>query len=220
MSSPGAWRRLHAMRRPLVLALALVAAFQIVACGGGGSGSSTTTTATTSHTTTTVTTATGSTQTAPQGGIDPMTGASTKPVHAAAKNKHTALLTNVRAARHEGFDRVVFAFRNALPGYDVRYVTGPVHQDGSGKVVPISGGFVVQIRMQNALDADLSQSSAPRTYTGPQRFTPGLPEVAELARAGGFEGVLTWIAGLRDRVDFRVTTLAAPPRLVVDFRNH
>jgi hypothetical protein len=74
--------------------------------------------------------------------------------------------------------------------------------------------------MENALDADLSRPSAPRTYTGPHRLAPGTPEVVELARTGGFEGVLTWAAGLRDRVDFRVTTLAAPARLVVDFRNH
>ena len=32
--------------------------------------------------------------------------------------------------------------------------------------------------------------------------------------------MLTWVAGLNDRVDFRVLTLQGPPRLVVDFRNH
>jgi hypothetical protein len=37
---------------------------------------------------------------------------------------------------------------------------------------------------------------------------------------GGFEGVLTWAVGLQDPVDFRVTTLQSPPRLVIDFRNH
>lgn len=208
------------MRLPLVVILAVIAAATTTGCGGGSTTTSTTA-ATGSTTATTATTpSTATTTTTPQGGIDPMTGASTKPVHAAAKNKDTALLTDVRAARHEGFDRVVFTFRNALPGYDVRYVPRPIHQDGSGKVVPIAGGFVVRIRMDNALDADLTQSSAPRTYTGPQRFTPGLPEIAELARVGGFEGVLTWVAGLQDRVDFRVATLASPPRLVVDFRNH
>jgi hypothetical protein len=67
--------------------------------------------------------------------IDTMPGASTKPVVAPAKNKVTALLTSVRAARHEGYDRVVYQFANTLPGYDVRYVKRPVHQDGSGKVV-------------------------------------------------------------------------------------
>ena len=35
-----------------------------------------------------------------------------------------------------------------------------------------------------------------------------------------FEAVLIWAIGVDDRVDFRVTTLAGPPRLVVDLRNH
>jgi hypothetical protein len=152
--------------------------------------------------------------------IDTMPGASTKPVVAPAKNKVTALLTSVRAARHEGYDRVVFQFANTLPGYDVRYVKRPVHQDGSGKVVRVNGTYVVQIRMLNALDADLTRSGAPRTYTGPTRFSPRTPEIAELVRTGGFEAVLTWAVGLHDRVDFRVSALKAPARLVVDFRNH
>jgi hypothetical protein len=204
------------IRRSLAM-LAVLAAAQLAACGGG---SHTTATTRPAAGTTTATAPATTTTTAPQGGIDTMPGASTSPIHVAATNKETALLTDVRAARHEGFDRVVFQFRNVLPGYDVRYVSPPVHQDGSGKVVPIAGSYVARIRMENALDADLTQASAPLTYTGPQRFTPGTPEIAELARAGGFEGVLTWVAGLQDRVDFRVSTLTGPPRLVVDFRNH
>jgi hypothetical protein len=164
--------------------------------------------------------ATTGTQTETVDGIDPMDDASTDPVTVPATNTETALLTDVRAARHEGYDRVVFEFGNVLPGYDVRYVEKPVHQDGSGLVVPVAGTYVVQVRMENALDADLTQESAPLTYTGPQRLSPGTPEVVELVRTGGFEAVLTWVVGLNDRVDFRVLTLQGPPRLVVDFRNH
>ena len=142
--------------------------------------------------------------------IDSMPAASTKPVVVPATNKVTALLKSVRAARHEGYDRVVFQFANTLPGYDVRYVKRPVHQDGSGKVVRVNGSYIVQIRMLNALDADLTKSGAPLTYTGPTRFTPHTPEVVELVRTGGFEAVLTWAVGLHDRVDFRVIALKAP----------
>jgi len=142
----------------------------------------------------------------------------TAPVHVSATNTRTALLSRVRAGRHAGFDRVVFRFRNTLPGYDVRYVPRPVHEDGSGRVVPVAGGAVVQVRMENALDADLTRSTAPRTYTGPLRFSPGTPEVVELVRSGGFEGVLTWSVGVRGRNGFRVATLPAPPRLIVDLR--
>jgi hypothetical protein len=216
---------MYEMVRPFlavaVAVVAVVVAVPLAACGGGSQTSATTSTSrSTPATTTPATTGTSTTAPAPEGGIDTMAGASTRPVRVRATDKTTALLTDVRAARHEGFDRVVFQFRDALPGYDIRYVSRPVRQDGSGNVVSITGGHVVQIRMENALDADLSQSSAPLTYTGPQRFKPATPQVVELARVGGFEGVLTWVAGLQDRVDFRVTTLTAPARLVVDFRNH
>ena len=161
-----------------------------------------------------------STQTEPVGGTDAMVGASTVPVAVPATNAETALLADVRVARHEGFDRVVLEFRNLLPGYDVRYVDPPVYQDGSGAEVRVEGAAVVRVRLESALDADLTQESAPRSYTGPNRFSPRTPEVVELARAGGFEGVLTWVVGLGDRVDFRVLTLEDPPRLVLDFRHH
>lgn len=197
---------------------AAAAAMTLLAAGCGGKGSPTTSTTTTTTTTaTTPATATAPTATT---GIDTMPTASTTPVTAHATNKQTALLTAVRAARHEGYDRIVFEFANALPGYDVRYVQAPIHQDGSGNVVPVGGAYFLRVRMENALDADLTKPSAPETYTGPKRFDPGTPEIAELVRAGGFEAVLTWVAGLRDRVDFRVTTLRSPPRVVVDVRNH
>jgi hypothetical protein len=212
---------MYGMVRPILSVVAVVVAVQLAACGGGSQPTATTGTATSTPTTTTAPkTGTTPTATTPQGGIDTMSGASTRPVRVPATNNETALLTDVRAARHEGFDRVVFQFRNAVPGYDIRYVSGKVRQDGSGKVVSIGGNHVVQIRMENALDADLTQESAPLTYTGPQRFDPATPQVVELARVGGFEGVLTWAAGLQDRVDFRVTTLTAPARLIIDFRNH
>lgn len=154
-------------------------------------------------------------------GIDPMEDASTSPVSVAptATDGH-ALLGAVRSSRHEGYDRVVFEFTNALPGYQVQYVDEPVHEDGSGEEVDVAGDHVLLVRMENASGADLSKEDAPQTYTGPTRFDPGTPEVAELVRVGDFEGVLTWAIGVRDEVAFRVTTLDGPPRLVVDVQNH
>jgi hypothetical protein len=200
---------------------ALIVLLAVALAGCGSDQKSTSAPATTTKTTTATTTATTPTTTSTTTtGIDTLEGASTNPVTAPATNKETALLTAVRAARHEGYDRLVFEFANAVPGYDVRYVKRPVREDASGRVVELNGDAVVRVRMENALDADLTKSNAPRTYQGPNRFSPGTPEIAELARAGGFEGVLTWVAGLRDQVDFRVTTLTDPPRLVIDFRNH
>lgn len=143
-------------------------------------------------------------------------GASTESVAVSATISETALLTDVRSARQEGYDRVVFEFSNGIPGYDVGYVERPVVADGSGNEVAVEGGAVLRIRMEPALDADLTQESAPRTYTGPVRFSPDTAVVDELVRTGGFEAVLTWAAGIHTKRPFRVTTLAGPPRIVID----
>jgi hypothetical protein len=143
-------------------------------------------------------------------------GASTAPVAWKAASTETALLTDVRAARHLGYDRVVFEFRNGVPGYDVRYVEPPVRADGSGDEVSVAGGAVLLVRMEPALDADLSQESAPPTYTGPTRFSPDTAAVVELVRTGGFEAVLTWAIGVDGELPFRVTRLEDPARLVID----
>jgi hypothetical protein len=197
---------------PRTILAALAAAVLLAACGrdnGGVVGGGTAPTSTTAA--------------GGEGGIDPMTGASTTPVSVApTAGAGVALLTDVRAARHEGFDRVVFEFAptSAVPGYEVRYSERPVLEDGSGREVSVAGAFVVTVRMTPASGVDLSGAEARPTYTGPDRLRPGTPEVTEIVRTGDFEAQLTWAIGLADRVDFRVLALASPPRLVVDFRNH
>jgi hypothetical protein len=186
-----------------VRALLLVAAVAVLAgCGGNGGTAPATTTATT----------TGAVTTTPAG----LEGASTAPVTLKSDLGEVALLTAVRAASHDGYDRVVFEFRNGVPGYDVGYVERPVRADGSGEPVTVDGGAVLLVRMEPALDADLTKESAPRTYTGPARLRPGTTAVAELVRTGGFEAVLTWAAGVDEKRPFRVTRLEGPPRIVID----
>jgi hypothetical protein len=157
------------------------------------------------------------------GGIDMLEGAGTTPVGGKAQVRETALLDRVDLARHEGYDRVVFQFRNGLPGFRVAYAEPPLREDGSGKTVTVRGSYFVVVRMEPASGFDLGSGDGKLVYIGPRRLEgsdAGTPEVAELVRLGDFEAVLTWAIGLADRVDFRVTTLSDPARLVVDFRNH
>src|SRR5438309_5578293 len=72
------------------------------------------------------------------GGIDTLQGAATTPV-STPRGSATALLTAVRVARQEGFDRVVFEFENALPGYRVQYTKKPLHEDASGRELAVEG---------------------------------------------------------------------------------
>jgi hypothetical protein len=191
--------------RPLLLTLAVLT---LAGCGGNDDAGPVTSTMTAEGTTT----GAGTTPLAPTG----LAGASTDPVTHTSDIGGVALLTGVRAASHEGYDRVVLELRGGVPGYDVRYVERPVRADGSGEPVVVDGGAVLLVRMEPALDADLTQESAARTYTGPTRLTPSTTAVVELVRTGGFESVLTWAVGVDEKRPFRVTRLESPSRIVID----
>lgn len=133
-----------------------------------------------------------------------------------AKGDERGLLKAVRAASQSGFDRVVFEFEGALPGYSVRYVNKPVTSDGSGEPVEVKGDSVLQVRMEPASGADLSGEDLRMTYTGPNRITPSTKTVTEVVRTGDFEAVLTWVIGVKGKPGFRVDTASGPNRLIVE----
>ena len=165
----------------------------------------------------TTATTTASTTTAPTTTEEPFEGA-TGTVTAPAEISEIALLERVAVAGHDGYDRVVFQFRNGLPGYRVEYVEPPLREDGSGNVVKLDGNAFVVVRMEQASGFDLSVPEGALVYTGPRRISPdGTSVVREVVRTGDFEAVLTWAVGLDDRVPFRVLTLENPARIVVDF---
>ncbi|MDX6409491.1 MAG: hypothetical protein QOE13_2562 [Gaiellaceae bacterium] len=186
-------------------------------CGGSGKSSSPPGGgSSTPSTTTTVSATTG-------GGIDPLSGAGTDPVEAPATGGDTALLDRIGVGRHEGYDRIVFQFQNALPGYRIEFVKPPLKEDGSGNSVSVQGNAIVLVRMEPASGFDLNTAEGVMTYKGPKRIDgagAGTSVVQELVRTGDFEAVLSWAIGLSDRVDFRVRTATSPNRLIVDFRNH
>jgi hypothetical protein len=193
--------------RVLLSAIVIVTAPGLVGCGSSHSGSN----------------STAGTTTATNDGIDPLEGAGTDPVSGSATREGTALLERIGVARHEGYDRATFQFRNHVPGYRVEYQDGPFTEDGSGNPVDVAGGAFVVVRMEPASGFDLSTGEGQLVYKGPKRISgadAGTSVVREVVRLGDFEAVLTWAIGLEERVDFRVLTLTHPARLVVDFRNH
>lgn len=164
-----------------------------------------------------------STTTETTDGIDPLEGAGTDPVEGEATGDETALLERVAIGRHEGYDRVVFQFRNVVPGYLVEYVQPPLKEDGSGNVVQVKGNAFVAVRMEPASGFDLTTGEGELVYKGPRRIdgaAAGTSVVREVVRTGDFEAVLNWAIGLEEKVDFRVTTTKSPARLIIDFRNH
>jgi hypothetical protein len=132
-------------------------------------------------------------------------------VAAPAGAQSVPTLVDVRVGRHPGFDRVVFQFRGAVPQHRIRYVDQLV-QDGSGNPVSVAGAADLEVVFHgaNAHNQDGSPSVSPR------RFSPGLPAVKEIAQVGDFEAVVSYGVGIDHRRPIRVSTLAGPPRLVID----
>ena len=199
------------MRR---IGLVLLAAAALSGCGESDDESSPPAASPPATTTTTVTVTEG---------IDPLDGAGTDPVSDEPTGEGIALLEAVTLGRHEGFDRIVFRFRNHVPGHRVRYAEGPFSEDGSGNPVAVEGDAFLEVRMEQASGFDVETGEGELVYKGPKRLRgadAGTSVIREAVRTGDFEALLTWIVGLSDRVDFRVLILAEPPRLVVDVRNH
>ncbi|MFF8829231.1 hypothetical protein [Streptomyces sp. NPDC015131] len=131
----------------------------------------------------------------------------------------TASLTDVRTGRHDCFDRMVLHVPGAgggTLGHQVRYVDR-VHQDGSGRHVPVAGGAVLEIRVA-APSYDPETGRA--TYRGTvARPLPGVDLAGyrtfrDTRFVGSFEGDTQIGLGVRARLPFRVLQL--PGRLVVD----
>jgi hypothetical protein len=118
------------------------------------------------------------------------------------------VLTDVRVASHEGFDRVVFEFRDNMPGYRIEYVEPPITTDGAGFPVEIEGNAYLKVRFAVAQAHD----DAGNPTISERDLKPGLPSVMEVEMTGDF----TWVLGLRQEADFRVSKLKGPNRLVVD----
>lgn len=132
-----------------------------------------------------------------------------------------AHLTAVRAAAspdQAGGSRVVFEFDSVVPGYRIDYVQRPVTEDGSGDEVAVTGAALLEVRFENAAGARLEGEKVILTYTGPDRVKAGDGgAVIEVVDAGDFEGLVTWVVGLRQRVPaLSVSTLTGPSRLVID----
>lgn len=126
-----------------------------------------------------------------------------------------AQLADVRAARNDGHDRVVFELRGAVPGYHVEYVDSPVRDCGAGDVRSIAGDGWLEVRLSPAVAH--TEAGAP-TITERERALT-LPILRELELTCDFEAVVTWVLGVSSPHRYSVLELNDPPRLVVDIQH-
>lgn len=130
------------------------------------------------------------------------------------------LLRAIRTGHHAGFDRVVFEFCGTrTPAHRLAYVD-QVRSDSSDQPLRLHGQAFVRIVLPGGTTSTAPIAPDPATaprYRGSTRLTPHHPLVAEVAIGGDFEGMLGVGIGLHRPTGLHVTTLSAPPRLVVDF---
>lgn len=127
-----------------------------------------------------------------------------------------ALLTDVRAARHDGFDRIVFEFGSGSPpGYHLEYIDKPVRKCGSGDATPIAGDGWLEVRIAPAHAH--TPSGAPTIREREQQLDLGV--VTELEQTCDFEATVSWVVGVKRPNRYRVLTLNEPLRLVVDVKH-
>jgi hypothetical protein len=136
----------------------------------------------------------------------------------------TAPITNLRAGRHDCFDRLVVDLgapagaSSQRAGYRVEYVRQVV-EDGSGRPVPLAGGAFLSVLVH----APAHDAAYRPTYRPADRAhavnVSGFSTFRQVAFAGTFEGYTTVGLGVRARLPFRVFLAPGPgtgSRLVID----
>jgi hypothetical protein len=136
---------------------------------------------------------------------------STTAKSAADPSTRLTQLWNLRTGNDGTFDRIVFDERVSMSGYSVRYVTRVLY-DASGQVVPLRGRYFLRVAISGATTASLPGLRS----VMPSILTPGLPEIAQIRKAGEFERVVSYGIGLNRYRGFRVFRLTSPTRLVID----
>ncbi|MGB3438942.1 MAG: hypothetical protein WBA97_09345 [Actinophytocola sp.] len=122
-------------------------------------------------------------------------------------------LVNVRAGRHDCYDRLVFDATGPANGYWVSYVD-QMTEDPSGAVIPLRGGAKLSVTVQ----APSYDHNYVQTYHYTNRSelvnVTGYQTFRQVAFAGSWEGTTTVGLGVRARLPFRVFTM--PNRIIVD----
>lgn len=122
------------------------------------------------------------------------------------------MVTGVRTASHDGFDRVVFDLEGeGAPGWITMYTETPTQQ-GSGHPIDYTGNIALQIGVEGTPYPNDAGTEPPMLGT-----FPGAGNVTEVTYSSLFEGRTEFVIGLEEQVPYSVTPLENPTRLVIDF---
>ncbi|HET9559927.1 MAG TPA: hypothetical protein VFS70_22525 [Actinomycetota bacterium] len=145
----------------------------------------------------------------PEGSGPPFRTAPVERSHAA---RPAPELVSVATSERDGYDRVVFTFRGAAPGYQVRYVSRVTDQ--AGRKLDVDGQAFLAVVFEPARAHDRAGQASFATAD----LGPGAPALRQVRFAGDFEGQVSFGIGVADRGGFRVSELRDPARVAVDVR--
>lgn len=125
------------------------------------------------------------------------------------------LLLAARAATGAGYDRVVFEFRDGVPGHHVKYVERPIVDCGAGDLKEVEGSSQLEVRLYPAN----AHTEEGKPTVAERELRPRLPVIREVERTCDFEAVVTWVVGTAAPNRYRAFELDGPPRLVIDIEH-
>ena len=130
-------------------------------------------------------------------------------------------VTNARAGQQPCFDRFVIDLDGPAPGYDVRYMDGPVYFPGSHSAQPLRGGARLRVVVhaepygENGLTFADRNAQELVNVSGYRTFR----QIAFLPAADYWPGETYFGVGVRSRLPFRTFVLEGPgntSRIIVD----
>ncbi|HSS22392.1 MAG TPA: hypothetical protein VLL54_20135 [Pyrinomonadaceae bacterium] len=143
----------------------------------------------------------------------------TKRVEQNHESTESTYIRAVRAAKQNGFDRVVFEFKGPLPNYSLEYLRSRWYEDEGGRRrLKLAGSAFLKVDLHiiPVDEEQLKLSQAKDFYPKSRLKFPSLTGVEE---GTFFEGYYDFFLGVKARKPFRVTELANPARLVIDFKH-
>ncbi|MGA5756794.1 AMIN-like domain-containing (lipo)protein [Nonomuraea bangladeshensis] len=140
------------------------------------------------------------------------TSTSTSEVDVERDDMDPAIVTSVRYAAHDTYDRVVIDLDGDVPGYNVKWVDEFV-QDGSGRRIDVRGGAYLQITLFPAHAHD--ENGVP-TWKGGPVYPADLGNLTDVVRTGDFEGRVGVGLVLARQAAFQIEEQGGPNRLVLD----
>ena len=124
-----------------------------------------------------------------------------------------AILSAVTTETVEGYDRVVFAFGDRIPGYELQYATeGGGGCDGTEPTGDAPANLVVEFDRARANDGGTP-------LTEDHERTLDFPTLVGAMQVCDEGDRVKWILSASAEVDYRILEMQGSPRLVVDLRH-